>query len=64
MTCHPEIVEIEGLFTEGWRPGRTFGESVGGIFEMDSSDRANGIRYHTVDTRSDTEFKCQTPFSA
>ena len=37
-------------------PGRTVGESVGGIFEMDSSDWSNGIRYQTFDTRPDTEF--------
>ena len=34
-----------------------FGESVGVIFEMDSSDWSNGIRYHIFDTRPDTEFK-------
>jgi len=51
------VLEIEGLFTQGWRPGRTSGESVGGIFEMDSSDWSNGLRYHTFDTRSHTEFK-------
>ena len=51
------LLEIEGLFTQGWRPGRTVGESVGGIFEMDGSDWSNGIRYHTFDTRPDTEFK-------
>jgi len=55
VTCHPYLLEIEGLFTQGWRPGRTVGESVGGIFEMDSSDWSNGIRYHTFDTRPDTE---------
>jgi len=57
MTSHPYLLEIEGLFTQGWRPGRTVDESVGGIFEMDSSDWSNGIRYHTFDTRPDTEFK-------
>jgi len=56
VTCHPYLLETEGLFTQGWRPGRTVGESVGGIFEMDSSDWSNGIRYHTFDTRPDTEF--------
>ena len=34
-TCRPEILEINGLFTQGSRPGRTVGGSVGGIFEMD-----------------------------
>jgi hypothetical protein len=57
VTGHAEILEIEGLFTEGSRPGRTFGEAVGEIFEMDSSDWSNALRYHTIDTRSDTEFK-------
>ena len=56
MTSHAEVLEIEGLFTQGSRPGRTFGESVGGMFEMDSSDWLNGIRYHIFDTRPDTEF--------
>ena len=52
------------IFTQESQPGRTFGESVGGIFEMDRSDwywsnaNANGIRirYHIFDTRPDTEF--------
>ena len=34
-------LEFEGLFTQGSRPGRTFGESVGGILIMDSSDWSN-----------------------
>ena len=38
VTCHPDLLEIEGLFTQGWRLGRTVGESVGEILEMDSSD--------------------------
>ena len=41
------LLEIEGLLTQGSRPGRTFGESVGGILEMDSSDWSSGIRHHT-----------------
>ena len=57
MTSHAEILEIEGLVTQGSRPGRTVGESVGGILETDSSDWSNGIRYHIFVTRSDTEFK-------
>jgi len=57
VTSHPYLLEIEGLFTQGWRPGRTVGESVGGMFKMDSYDWSNGIRYHTFDTRPDTEFK-------
>ena len=51
------LLEIKGLFTQGSRPGRTVGESVGGIIEMYSSDWSNGIRYHIFDTRPDTEFK-------
>ena len=51
------LLEIEGLFTHGSRPGWTVGESVGGIFQMDISDWSNGIRYHIFDTRPDTEFK-------
>jgi hypothetical protein len=51
------LFEIEGLVTQGWRPGRTSDESVGGIFEMNSFDGTNGLRYHTCDTKSDTEFK-------
>ena len=57
MTCPFYLLEIEGLFTQGSRPGRTFGESVGGILEMDSSDWSSGIRHHVFVTRSDTEFK-------
>jgi len=53
MTSHAYLLEIEGLITRGSRPGRASGESVGGIFEMDSSDWTNGLRYHTFDT-SDT----------
>jgi len=56
VTGHVFLLEIDGLFTQGSRPGRTSGESVGGIFEMDSSDWSNGIRYHTFDARPDTEF--------
>jgi len=54
VTCHPYLLEIEGLCTRGWRPGRW----DGGILEMDSSDWhwSNRIRYHTIDTRPDTEF--------
>ena len=54
--CHPYLLDIEGLFTQGWRPGRTLGESVGGISEIDSSDWSSGIRYHAFVTRPDTEF--------
>ena len=38
----PQFLEIEGLFTQGSRPGRTSGESIGGIFEMDTSDWSHG----------------------
>jgi len=55
-TSPSDLLETEGLFTTGLRPGRIVNESVGGILEMDSADWSNGIRYHVVDTRSDTEF--------
>jgi len=58
VTCYPCLLETEGRFTQGWRHCRTFGESVGGISEMDSSDWSSGIRYRTFVTRPDTEFKC------
>jgi hypothetical protein len=57
VTGHAEILEIEGLLTQGSRPGRTFGESVGEVIEMGSSDWSNGIRNHIFDTSSNTEFK-------
>jgi len=50
----------EGVFTRGTPPGRTLSESVGGILEMDGSDRSNGFRLIPIpcfDTRPDTEFK-------
>ena len=56
-TCPVYLLEIEGLLTQGSRPGRTFGESVGGILGMDSSDWSNGIRHHVFDIRPDNEFK-------
>ena len=34
--------EIDGQFTQGYQPSRTFYESVGGIFEIDSPDGSNG----------------------
>ena len=57
VTGHADLLEIEGLFTQGSQPGQTVGESVGGILEMASSDWSNGIRYHVFDNRRDTEFK-------
>jgi len=56
VTSHPYLLDIEGLFTHGSRPGRTFGESVGGIINLDNSDWSYGIRYHITHTRPDTEF--------
>jgi len=55
-TCPVYLLEIEGLLTQRSRPGETFGESVGGILEMDSADWSNGIRYHSFDSGPDTEF--------
>jgi hypothetical protein len=57
VTGHPYLLESDGLFTEGWRPGRTFGKSVGVIFALDCSDWSNSLPYHKFDTRPDTEFK-------
>ena len=59
ITSNADLLIIEGLFTQGSRPGRTVGGSVGEVFEMDSSDWSNGIRYHIFDTRPDTEFKVE-----
>ena len=44
VTSHAYLLEIDGIFTQGSRPGRTLGESVGGMFETDSSDWSNWIR--------------------
>jgi hypothetical protein len=60
-TSPSDILCIEGLFTQGLQPGWTVGESVGGIFEMDSADWSYEIRHHVFDTRSDTEFKGKPP---
>jgi hypothetical protein len=54
VTSHAETLEIEGLFAQGSRPGRTLGESVGGILEMDNSDWSNRIQYRILDIRPDT----------
>jgi len=41
-----DLLEIQGLFTHGWRTHRTFGEVVGGYFlKMDDSDWSNVIRH-------------------
>ena len=32
LTCQAYLLEIDGLLTQGSRPGRTVGESVSGIF--------------------------------
>jgi len=53
------LLEIEDSSTQRSRPGRTVGESVDGILEMDSSDWSNGIWYHLVDTTPDTEFRAR-----
>jgi hypothetical protein len=57
LTSHPDLHETWDLFTEGSRPGPTYGGSVGLIFRIDCSDWSNGIRYHIFVTRPDTEFK-------
>jgi hypothetical protein len=50
VTNHIYLLAIEGLFTQGWRTGRTVGESIGGIREMDSSGRAG---FDTIHSRPD-----------
>jgi hypothetical protein len=57
VTRYADFLGIEGLFTQGSRPSRTFGDSVGGLFEKDNSDWSNGQRYHNSNTRHDIEFK-------
>jgi len=57
LTGQVYLLEIEGLFTQGSRPGRTVGGLVGGIFGMDRSDWSNGNQYQVFDTRPDTDFK-------
>jgi hypothetical protein len=57
LTSQVYHLGTEGLFTQGLRPGRTVGGSVGGIYEMYCSDWSNGIHYQVFDTRPDTEFK-------
>jgi hypothetical protein len=57
LTGHAYLLEIQGLFTQGWRSGRSFAESVGGFLRVDSAAGSNGIRYNIFDTRPDSEFK-------
>ena len=45
VTRYADLLGIKGLFSQESRPSRTFCESVGGIFEIDSSDWSNRIRY-------------------
>jgi len=54
LTIQGHFLEVEGLLTQGSRPGRTVGGSVGEIFEMDCSDWSNGIQYQIFDTGPDT----------
>jgi len=49
--------KIEGLSTQESRPGRISAGRRGRIFDLDCSDWSNGLRYHSFDTRPDTEFK-------
>jgi len=57
VTRDAYLLQLEGLFPQGSRPGRTFGKSVGGMFEMYNSDWSNGIRYQNCDTTSEIEVK-------
>jgi hypothetical protein len=56
--CPPDLLEIEGLLTQGSRRHRTVCESVGGTFETGSSDWSNRIRHHSFDTRPDLSLTC------
>jgi len=56
MTGQVYLLETEGLFTQGSRPGRTVDGSVGGVFLTDFRDWSNGIQYQIFDTRPDTKF--------
>ena len=47
-TSRPDLLETEGPFTQESRPGRNFGEAVGGIFALDCSDWSNGLPFDTV----------------
>jgi hypothetical protein len=58
--CPVHLLDIEGLLTEGWRAGRTFGDAVGGILEMDNSD---GSRFGTIPSIPDPTLSLRTvPF--
>jgi hypothetical protein len=58
VTCDAHLLEIEGVLTQGSRPGRTSGGLVDEVSEMDRSDWSCGIRHQqNLDTRSDTDFK-------
>jgi len=41
VTGHPDLLEIDNLFTQGSRPGRTLGESADVIFASGCSDWSN-----------------------
>jgi len=56
LTCQAYLLEIDGLLTQGSRPGRTVGGSVGGFSGIHCSDWSNGIQYQIFDNRPDTEF--------
>jgi len=53
-TCHPEILEIESLFAQGSRTGRTLGE--GRSVEFPKWTVLIGIGRTGFDTRPDAEF--------
>ena len=56
VTGDAELLEIDGLSTQGSRPGQAFGESVGWFTEMHNSDWSDGIRYQIFRTKPATEF--------
>ena len=50
------FLEIEGVFTQGSRRCWS-GYLVGRIFALDGSDWSKALRYHSIDTKPDTDFK-------
>jgi len=49
------LLDIECLFTQGSRRGRSSGDLVGGVFDLDGSNWSNSLRYHNFDIKPDTE---------
>jgi len=59
-TCPSYHLEFECLFAQESQSGRIFGESVGGIFDLDCSDWLKGLRYNNIDTKPEAKFNSIT----